>query len=126
MMFMRLCPYKRPAAWIALLAILFQALLPLVHHPALFVAGNARPATILNLCMAPVVPGEQHRKHPAHLPTCPICQTIASQSGFVPEGVAIVLRSLVFAACPSLAGNAHDAGNSPVRLPPARGPPAPT
>jgi hypothetical protein len=81
----------RPAAWLALFALLFQALLPLAHHPAgmasMDMAQMDMPGySAGNLCMAPgTAPADPH-KDPAHKPPpCPICQTLQMLAGgFVP------------------------------------------
>jgi hypothetical protein len=90
---MRCKPHNafRRSAWLALFALLFQALLPLGHHPADMASMDMAQMDMPgygagNLCMAPgTAPADPH-KDPAHKPPpCPICQTLQMLAGgFIP------------------------------------------
>jgi hypothetical protein len=86
---MRQCRrHTGPAGWLALFAILFQALLPVVHHPAgVALAGAINPDSH-NFCFAPGTgdhqPADPHKAPANHTPPCPICQAMHAVGGFVP------------------------------------------
>jgi hypothetical protein len=79
------------AAWLALFAVLFQALLPAVHHPqGMAMAGGLGIAGGINICLAPGTPPGNSApadsgKNPApHAPACPLCQAIHAIGAFAP------------------------------------------
>jgi hypothetical protein len=120
-----------PAAWLALLAVLFQALLPAVHHPAgmamaggLGIGGGGG----INLCLAPGTPPGNSApadpgKNPApHAPACPLCQAIHAIGGFAPptapslpvrHGEAIILPASVAAWVEPYAYRTHPQPRAP-------------
>ena len=96
----------RRASWLALVAILFQVLLPVLHHPAAAMLGSQRDmAGAGNLCLAPIgnptAPTDSD-KAPAHkLPPCPICQTFQMLgAGFVPSSPIAFAAFAATAAAP--------------------------
>jgi len=80
--------YSR-AAWVAAFAMMFQALMPALHHPAgMAMAGALSPDATKNICIAAapgtITPGD-HDKSPAPKSgDCPICQAVHAIGGFVP------------------------------------------
>ncbi len=77
---------SRVAVWLALLAVLVQALLPAFHHPAgMALAGEVTPTASHNMCLAPGGAPPEPGKSPAHhMPPCPICQAVHAIGGFAP------------------------------------------
>jgi len=118
----------RPSGWIALLAILLQALLPAWHHPAdASPSGLGAGLLARNLCVAPGSAPSEPAKQPAHhLPVCPICQTLHMLGGgFVPPDP--IQLPTAMAVVPRLAAAADtpihaQGGASRIRV---RGPPSP-
>lgn len=74
----------RRASWLALFAILFQALLPALHHPAM--AAPVGTAIAHNLCLAPgsTGPSEPEKAPGHHVPACAICAALQTIGGFMP------------------------------------------
>jgi len=102
-------PRRRLTAWLGVFAVLFQAWLPLVHHPAtLFAPSGGETAAFdrlfgqtLVLCTAAglvqekILPGQHAPAH--HVPVCPICQTLHVMGGFMPPGTAsFAISSVLF------------------------------
>ncbi len=90
--------WSRRGAWLAIFAILLQALLPVVHHPAdMALAGTLGFAGAHNLCIAPggapVQPAVPDKAPHDHLPACPICQAIHRSAEHPIEGVGAKLRA---------------------------------
>ena len=85
---------RRPGSWLAVLAVLIQALMPALHHPAgMAMAGMPGFADAVNMCLAPgsTAPGD-HDKAPAHqMPACALCQAVHAMGGFAPPTVSIAL-----------------------------------
>ncbi|HEX4505093.1 MAG TPA: DUF2946 family protein [Alphaproteobacteria bacterium] len=79
----------RPAAWLAVLAILLQALLPIAQSPA---ASKVPGGTIAgfdiaqNLCHAPgeTTPDDQGRVPVDHQQCCDFCLAVHAIGGFAP------------------------------------------
>jgi hypothetical protein len=73
------------ASWLALFAILFQALLPLAHHPAAM-AAPAGFDSAHNLCLAPgsTAPSDPAKAPAHHMPDCALCAAMHAIGGFVP------------------------------------------
>lgn len=89
----------RRAAWLALLSLVLQVLVPALHHPASAALPDGIGAA--NLCIAPgsqpVGPSDTD-KSPAHgVQACAICQTLHMLGGgYVPPGaVAVAPASFV-------------------------------
>jgi hypothetical protein len=82
----------RPAAWAAVFAILLQALLPAVHHPAgMAVAGVggdkiAGLDVVQYLCVAPgsTAPAEPDKAPVRHSQPCALCLAVHAIGGFAP------------------------------------------
>jgi hypothetical protein len=86
------------SAWLGIFAVLFQALLPLGHHPATMFAPTGgetadferafAEAMVLCTPAGPVHSGVPFDNHaPAHhpnLPPCPICLSMHTMGGLVP------------------------------------------
>jgi hypothetical protein len=100
-------PGQRPAAWLALLAVWLQALLPAVHHPAgMAMAGGFSALELSSFCHAPnpagTAPTDPGRA-PAHsLPACALCQAVHAIGGFTPPpplavGSTTLPRDIAFA-----------------------------
>jgi hypothetical protein len=131
-------PFRRPAsrhrgAWLALLALLFQAWLPVIHHPASLFAADGEAYLDLNRPAGLTLPichdgGESSAKDtgsgvPAHTqPHCPICLTWHAINAFMPAVDPAILPRPIFHA-------AYIAHPTPVlagpRLTPAAYPRAP-
>ena len=88
----------RRAAWLALVALFLQIMVPVLHHPAS--AAQRGGIAAADLCLAPgslpQAPTDTD-KHPAHkLPACSVCLTLHMLGGgFVPPG------SLAYASVPT-------------------------
>jgi hypothetical protein len=69
--------------WLALLAVLFQALLPAIHHPATLALGGSDLFLASNFCHAPTdIPAHPDDKGPVHrLPPCPLCVSFHHLAG---------------------------------------------
>jgi hypothetical protein len=81
-------------AWIAIFAILLQALLPLVHHPAGMAMADTLPiGSAKNVCIAPgsapVLP-DKPTKTQHNPPLCEICQAIHAVGGFPPPAAPVL------------------------------------
>jgi hypothetical protein len=105
--------YRRYAAWLGVFAVLFQAWLPLAHHPATLFAPDGEETVAFDQfsgqalmpCAAAGVaqekgPPSQHR--PArHIPVCPICQALHMIGGLTPPStVGFLIVSVVFVVYP--------------------------
>jgi hypothetical protein len=91
----------RPAAWLAAFAILLQALLPALHHPASMALAGIGGDKIAGLdiaqylCLAPggTTPDE-HDKAPAHhIPPCALCSAVHAIGGFAPPIAPVIAVS---------------------------------
>jgi hypothetical protein len=102
------------ASWLAIVAVLLQAILPALHD-ASAMAGSQGFDAAHNLCLAPgsTVPGNPDKAPHHHLPACALCSAMHLVGGFVPPqspampirrhyGVVTPPASLVFAARPWL------------------------
>jgi hypothetical protein len=91
-----------PGSWLAVLAVLVQALMPVLHHPAgMAMAGMSGFGNAVNMCLAPGgaapgsnLPGDHapgnHDNGPAHpMPDCPLCQAVHAIGGFAPPSAAV-------------------------------------
>lgn len=81
----------RWGAWLALLALVLEALVPAVHRPAAAMA--AQMADTANMCMAPIgphgAPTDTDKLPARKSPPCPICQTLQMLSGgYLPPSAA--------------------------------------
>jgi len=89
----------RPAAWLAVLAILLQVLLPVAQSPAM--AQVVRGDTIAgfdiaqNLCHAPgdTTPDDQSPAPVDHQQCCDFCLAIHTVGGFAPPSAPVVAVS---------------------------------
>jgi hypothetical protein len=83
------------AAWVAAFAMMFQALMPVLHHPAgMAIAGALSPDATKNICIAAapgtITPGD-HDKSPAPASRdCALCQAIHAIGGFVPPVAPVI------------------------------------
>jgi hypothetical protein len=70
--------------WIAIAAVLFQILLPLIHHPAL--ASNVEQQVMCPMHGSmPSTTGETGKSPLTKSPSCPICQSLhVLNGGYVP------------------------------------------
>jgi hypothetical protein len=89
----------RPAAWLAVFAILLQALLPGIHHPAgMALAGDKIAGLDIAqyLCFAPggTTPDDP-AKAPAHhhIPPCALCSSLHAIGGFAPPSAPLIAVS---------------------------------
>ncbi len=80
--------------------MMFQALMPVLHHPAgMAMAGALSPDATRNICFAPATaPGTpaNHDKSPA--PTsrdCALCQAVHAIGGFVPPVVPVLAAASI-------------------------------
>ncbi len=90
----------RRAAWVAIFAMLLQALIPALHHPArMAMADTLSLGGGKNLCLAPGgIPansGAPDKEPHHHLPACAICYALHALGGFAPPQLPAVaiLRS---------------------------------
>lgn len=89
----------RPASWLAVLAILFQALLPSVHDAGMAYAATADGVAVLadladHLCLAPGSQAPDAPKAPAHHgQPCTLCTTAHAVTHFVPPPAPAVLET---------------------------------
>jgi hypothetical protein len=82
----------RPAAWLAVIAVLLQAILPALHHPAvvnvatLGGASEILGASQTHLCIAPgsTVPDAPAKGPVHHMPPCALCAAMHAVGAFVP------------------------------------------
>jgi hypothetical protein len=89
----------RPAVWLAMFAILLQALLPGVHHPAgmAFTGDKIAGLDIAQyLCVAPGSttpddPGKAPAHH--HIPPCALCASMHAIGGFAPPNAPVIALS---------------------------------
>jgi hypothetical protein len=89
----------RPAAWLAVFAILLQALLPGIHHPAgMALAGDKIAGLDIAqyLCHTPGSttpddPGKAPAHH--HIPPCALCSSMHAIGGFAPPSAPIIAVS---------------------------------
>ena|SRR5271168_3180659 len=94
----------RPAAWLAMFAILLQALLPAVHHPAgmaLAGVGNDKIAGLdiaQYLCVAPssTTPDKPGKVPAHHIPPCALCSAVHAIGGFAPPVAPVIAVSREF------------------------------
>jgi hypothetical protein len=100
---------SRRASWLAVLAVLFQALLPAVHDVGMAFAGEPGDVAMLgdvahHLCLAPGSDAPSTPKAPAHLDqSCTLCTAVHAVATFVPPAVPVVTvaancRPIVLAA----------------------------
>jgi hypothetical protein len=104
----------RSGAWLALLAVWLQAVIPAVHHPAgMALAGGFSAVYQSNLCHAPApaAPGDPGKGPAQTMPACALCQALHAIGGFAPPSVVTaatfrVFESIAFAAAdnPAAAG----------------------
>jgi hypothetical protein len=84
---------NRRAAWLAVFALLLQALLPAVHHPGGMALAGTLALGDAHLCLAPgsapVSPGDTD-KSPHHAPACAICQAVHAIGGFAPPAAPVL------------------------------------
>jgi hypothetical protein len=90
----------RQSSWLAVLAILFQALLPTVHDTAMaYAAGQVDGAAALadlshHLCLAPGGHAPDSPKAPAHSgQPCTLCAAVHAVTSFTPPAVPVVLEA---------------------------------
>lgn len=89
----------RRASWLAVLAVLFQALLPSVHDMGMAYAGPSGDMAMLgdfagHLCLAPGSEAPSTPKAPAHVDqTCTLCTAVHAVATFVPPVVPIVAEA---------------------------------
>jgi Protein of unknown function (DUF2946) len=89
----------RPAVWLAVFAILLQALLPGLHHPAGMALAGDRIAGLdiaQYLCVAPGGttpddPGKAPAHH--HVPPCALCSSMHAIGGFAPPDALVIAVS---------------------------------
>jgi hypothetical protein len=84
MFFQRRHKALKRASWLAIFAILLQAILPALHHPAMAAPVGADMAR--SLCLAPgsTAPADPTKAPAHHLPGCAICAAMHAIGGFVP------------------------------------------
>jgi hypothetical protein len=73
------------ASRLALFALLLQAVMPALHHPAgMVIAGSTRIE--VGLCLAPgsMVPGDPAKAPAHHVPLCAFCAAMHAVGGFLP------------------------------------------
>jgi hypothetical protein len=109
----------RPAAWAAVFAILLQALLPAVHHPAGMALAGTGDDKIAGLdvgqylCIAPgsTTPAGPEKAPVHHVQPCALCLAVHAIGGFappsgpaviVPYGPGIIIRTAVALIPPPL------------------------
>ena len=104
---MRLCRNRislRRTAWIAIFALLLQALLPAFHHPAGMALagalGGASDRTVAalesgNLCLAPgsTAPDDPGKAPAHHMPACALCAAMHVIGGFAPPATPVLALS---------------------------------
>ena len=105
---------NRCAAWLGVVALLVQAWLPLVHHPATLFAPdgeeNAAFAALVDehlaLCTAAAQTDEREAPSPAkhapghRLPVCPICRVLHAAGAVAPPTVALrTPQAVAFHTC---------------------------
>ena len=75
----------RQASWLAIFAILLQAIVPPVHHLAM--AGTAGRDGAHALCLAPgsVAPQNPGKAPARHIASCDVCAALTVAGGFVPH-----------------------------------------
>jgi hypothetical protein len=80
----------RRASWLAVFAILLQAILPAIHHPAMAAPVGADLAR--SLCLAPgsTTPADPAKSPAHHLPGCAICMAAHAIGGFVPPTAPVI------------------------------------
>jgi hypothetical protein len=89
----------RRASWLAVLAVLFQALLPAVHDVGMAFAGEPRDMAMLgdvahHLCLAPGSDAPSTPKAPGQLSqSCTLCTAVHAVATFVPPAVPVVAVS---------------------------------
>jgi hypothetical protein len=86
------------ASWLAIFAIVLQAILPALHHPAMAVPAGFDGAR--NLCVAPgsTAPADPAKVPGHHIPGCAICATMHAIGGFVPPTAPAIAISREFGA----------------------------
>jgi hypothetical protein len=107
MFFQRRHKALKRASWLAVLAIVLQAILPAIHHPAM--AAPAGVDVARSLCLAPgsIAPTDPAKAPAHHLPGCAICAAMNAVGVFVPPiapaigvnrnyGVAAPTSALIF------------------------------
>ncbi len=83
------------AAWLAVLALVFQSLVPLLHHPARVSTGDGLLRDLLVLCtpagMVKAAPGDASGTPiaPGKVPHCPAC-FVHQLAGLPPPAVLLV------------------------------------
>jgi hypothetical protein len=80
----------RRASWLAVFAILLQAILPALHHPAMAAPVGADMAR--SLCLAPggTAPADPVKAPGHHVPGCAICAAMHAIGGFVPPTAPVI------------------------------------
>jgi hypothetical protein len=90
---------SRRASWLAVLAVLFQALLPAVHDVGMAFAGESDGLAALSnvaehLCLAPGSHAPSVPGTPAHLDqSCTLCTAVHAVATFVPPAAPVVAVS---------------------------------
>jgi len=85
----------RRASWLAIFAVLLQALLPALHHPASMVLGGLAGGKIAgfdisqNLCADPggTAPAAPDKAPANHIPPCAICLALHAIAGAPPPSL---------------------------------------
>lgn len=118
---------NRRASWLAVLALLLQTLLPLMHHPAdaasvaQGVFGDAK-----SICLASGpgqdTPSDNDKSPTHHVPPCAICQALQTAGGSVPPTSFVLVELAVSEA---LFSAAADSATIPVRAATSSQPRAP-
>jgi hypothetical protein len=109
-------------------ALLFQALLPAVHHPAgMAMAGLPSLDGGQHLCLAPgslpPAPGGTDRAPVHHMPACAICQAVHAIGGFAPPAAPVIVARLSEPALPTPVEPVTPASRPQFRVQQPRGPP---
>ena len=87
---------SRRASWLAVLAVLFQALLPAVHDVGMAFAGPTGDMAVLtdiahHLCLAPGSEAPSTPKAPGHLSQpCTLCTAVHAVATFIPPAAPVV------------------------------------
>jgi hypothetical protein len=76
------------ASWLAIVAVLLQAILPAIHDASAMAAPSGFDIAH-NLCLAPgsTAPGNPDKARHHHLPACALCSAMHIMGGFVPPSV---------------------------------------
>jgi len=125
---------RRPplSAWLAICAILLQALLPVFHHPAVAISGAPGwlaagwLADAKNFCFtpgnAPADPSDTDKSPKHRIAPCAICQASHLAASFIPPG-SVTLPARTYVAVAAIFGEAVALPHRPQTWAQPRAPP---